>query len=101
MTDIAIEDLEELIGSKGWAWLTDQVEREFGASALIEKLRHIANKGDESAELRQAKTEQAFVTQAAIRGLLEMPTREIARRRAVLTTRPDEFAGARHRGGTL
>lgn len=98
---VAIEDLEELIGGKGWAWLKDQADREFGSAALVEKLRVIASKADESAELRQAKTEQAFVSQATIRGFMDMPVREIQRRREAIQKRPDAFAGARHRGGTL
>lgn len=102
MSDIDLGDLEELIGCKGWAWLTDQARREFGPEALIEKLRQIAARADESAELRQAKTEQAFVSQRAILGLLEMPSREIAKQReAAHASRVDEFAGVRHRGGTL
>lgn len=99
MSDVEIGDLEELIGGKGWAWLTAQAEREFGDAALNRKLRAIANVVEDPA-LKVAKAEQAFVSQAAILGLLDMPVREIQKRRAAIK-RPDEYADARHRGGTL
>lgn len=100
MSDIDIADLEELIGCKGWAWLMAQKEREFGAAALVDKLRAIASNAEESADLRQAKTEQAFVSQRTLLGFLDLPAREIQKRRAAIQ-RPDEHAGERRRGGVL
>lgn len=96
MTEIEIGDLEELISGKGWTWLKAQAEREFGPAAMVEKLRKIANAVEDPA-LKQAKTEQAFVSQAAILGFLEMPAREISKQREAVA-RPGVHAGMQ-RGG--
>jgi hypothetical protein len=100
VTDVEIGDLEELIGSKGWAWLKERAESEFGSAMMVAKLRKIAEAvGDPL--LKQAKTEQAFAAQAAVVGLLDMPAREIAKQREAFAQRPDELAAMRRRGAGL
>jgi len=100
VSDIDIGDLEELIGSKGFAWLKDRAEVEFGSAMMVAKLRKIAEAVEDPA-LKQAKVEQAFAAQAAVVGLLEMPAREINRQREAFQRRPDELAAMRRRGAGL
>jgi hypothetical protein len=97
--EIEIGDLEELIGSKGFAWLTAKAEVEFGPQMMVAKLRRIAE-AVEDAVVKQAKVEQAFAAQAAVVGLLEMPAREIAKQRNETQTW-DELAPMRRRGAGL
>lgn len=100
MADVEIGDLEELIGGKGWAWLTDQAQREWGALALVSKIEGIA-KSAPDATTQQAQTNQVLVAKREVENFLNLPVREIQKRREAIRTRPDEFAGARRRGETL
>lgn len=100
MTEIEVGDLEEFVGSKGFAWLRAKAELEFGAQMMVAKLRKIAESVEDPA-LKQAKVEQAFASQAAVVGLLDMPAREIAKRREVAQQRPDDLVTMRRRGAGL
>lgn len=100
VTDIAIEDLEELLGSKGWAWLKAQHEKEWGPVAMMGHIRKIASE-HQDLPLKTAKIDQALVAQAAVDGFLLLPAREIAKQREALHQRPDELAAMRRRGAGL
>ena len=101
MSDVEIADLEELVSGKGWAWLRSVIQQEYGAEALVDEVRRI-NLASESPELKQVRIDRAFGMRTAALELLELPTREIQKRRESLAaSRPDAFQGERRRGGTL
>lgn len=75
-----LQDLEDLLASKGWAWLQTHYESEWGATAFLVKLERIANGTDDS--LKKGQTEQAWAARRAIEGFLRKPSESIAKARA-------------------
>jgi len=93
-----LQDLEDLLASKGWTWLQERYQREWGADALVQKLEAIHTPVGDAA-VKQAKVEQALVSRTAVRGMLEMPAREVQRLRDVLREHAEsEMAGQSRRG---
>lgn len=98
MTDIAIEDLEEMLGSKGWAWLLGQFETHYGHSAVVAELRKIAKTAGEP-NVKTDHVSRLLVLQEALEGFLSLPKKEINRQREALSQqRPTVHAGMQ-RGG--
>lgn len=91
MADISIQDLEDLQASKGWHWLMQEYQREWGADAFLDKLRKIADETVDPA-IKAAKTEQAWAGRLTIEGFLRRPEGRIhamrAQLRSVTTTDP-------------
>ena len=100
MTDATLEDLEELVSCKGWAWLCDQRDKDWGAEAFAEKVEGIA-KSAPDAFTQQSQMNQVIVAKREVCSFMARPQQEINRRRAELQRRPDDLAGQRRRGETL
>lgn len=97
-TPTDLQDLEDLLASKGWAWLRSKYEHEWGDAAMMQKLETIHQPiGD--AAVKQAKVEQALVSRTSVRGMLEMPAREVQRLRDVLRAGAEsDFASQKRTG---
>jgi hypothetical protein len=100
-TDVEIADLEELLAGKGWAWLMARFDGQYGPAAMVATMRSIAKDQGLAAE-KTERVAHLLKVQEALEDFVAQPKREIQRRRESLqASRTDEFAGVRHRGGTL
>jgi hypothetical protein len=100
MTPIDIADLEELLATKGWAWLMERYDAQFGPAAMLEHVTTIA-KETPDVLLKMAKIDQALSARLAVGGMLGEPQRELQKRREALAQRPDGLEGMRRRGAGL
>lgn len=99
MSDIAIEDLEELQGTKGWRWLQSRFDAEWGPVQMEQHTLKIMNEvGDP--HLKTSKIEQMMAAKLAVRGFLGNVEREITRQREAMQ-RPDAMAAQSRRGPGL
>lgn len=100
VTDIDVADLEELTGSKGWAWLLARFDAEWGPMQMEAHTIQIMKEVGDS-HVKTSKIEQMMASKLAVRGFLGNVEREIARQRNVAQARPDELAAMRRRGAGL
>jgi hypothetical protein len=100
MTTIAIEDLEELLATKGWAWLGEQIEASFGPAVMMEKVIQVT-KDTTDLHAKTAAIDALLAQRVVVTELLARPQREISKQREALARPVDGMEGMRRRGAGL
>ena len=93
-----MQSLEDLVASKGWAWLMEQYEAHWGPARFLVRLEQIENDAKLSDTERRWHMQQAWASKKAIDGFLRLPHDEIAKTRRAYQAAD---AGASRRGPGL
>jgi hypothetical protein len=78
MTDSMLHEVESMLASRGWTWLQEQFQAEWGAVPFLRELRTIANSTEPEA-LKVSKTAQAWAAHDAVERFLRRPEDAVAR----------------------
>jgi len=100
MTSIDIADLEELLATKGWAWLNEQIEASFGPAVMMEKVIQVT-KDTTDLHTKTARIDALLAQRVVVTELMARPQREISKQREALTQPKDGLEGMRRRGAGL
>lgn len=77
MTD-DLQDLEDLLASKGWAWLEAKADAMWGDKSFVLQLEQIAANDALTAEQKAVATERLWAQRKAAMGFMSMPKRAIS-----------------------
>lgn len=86
-----LQDLEDLLASKGWAWLESKADEMWGDAAFVLQLERVAA-SDMTAEKKTIETERLWQQRKAAMGFLSMPKRAISEARQAYRTTTDTMS---------
>ena len=99
MTDIEVGDLEDLLATKGWAWLMAKFDNTWGPESFSAEVERIASKHSTDSKMYMVRINHLIAAKTALSAFLALPEDELkGLRDGLQKSRPDAYADQRRSG---